>query len=353
MNYAAVEANIQRMLASSLCLVFAFLAGFFQGFFGCLLAWIGKQKKAQEGEQQDNARPSDPKTASGLSTKWIDRLNLFGIIGSATLPGVLSIAALAFGAISMVVVVRSSSILVFNVIFTRVFKLGSIKKNDTIGTALCLIGIVALFKVAPTDTSITDADYVHLLTQPLAIAWICLLVLACGTSITALLTLEKQIHARESALKEQQARDQLRENSKPGHRPRAPKRNKQAEQNPMARAVLVSIVVASSSACMDLSAKGYTGALGNTAGRLFLASATFWLALLVFIVSAVVMRGYYVYGCRACDVLTFIPLNTMMIIFLSAGARRARPLAAPSHARQRPRERARGRVRAGAARDAG
>lgn len=255
------ESNVEELLASSLCLGFAFLAGFFQGFFGCLLAWCARQKSS------DAPAPA-----------WVARLNIAGVIGSATLPGVLSIAALAFGAISMVVVVRSSSILVFNVLFTRAFRLGSIKKNDAVGTALCLLGIVALFKAAPTDSSITDSDFVRLLLSANSLGWNSLLVLACAVCIALVFVLEKQRAAHLRA--ERQAA---------GRRRRA--RTHSEGALPFQRAALVSVVVASSSACMDLSAKGYTGSLANTKDSLFLSSGIFWASLVAFAVSAVVMRG--------------------------------------------------------------
>ncbi|KAJ1629436.1 hypothetical protein T492DRAFT_118660 [Pavlovales sp. CCMP2436] len=184
------DSTVAEVLGQSLCLIFAFFAGFFQGFFGCLLAWCARWKPPAG---------QDPATPTPL---WVSRLNIAGVVGSATLPGVLSIAALAFGAISMVVVVRSSSILVFNVIFTRVFNLGSVKKNDAIGTALCLLGIVALFKVAPTDASVTDADFIALVLDPESITWNCVLVFACIVCIFAVLFLERRAAEKKRAAEE-------------------------------------------------------------------------------------------------------------------------------------------------------
>lgn len=285
----------------ALCLTFAFLAGFVQGFLGCLLAWVAKRKVAYVGEDgESTAIPA-----------WLHQLNVAGVVASATLPGILSIGALAFGAISMVVVVRSSSILVFNVVFTRAFGLGSVKKNDAVGTALCVLGVVALYKVAPTDRTVTDLDYVFLLTTPVAISWNTTLVVVCASSALAVWASERR---RQATIGATSAADG---GSSASDRVGKRKAMANAGRNRFARAAFVSVVVATASAAMDLSAKGYTGSIGNTASA-FLGSAIFWISLMVFAVSAVVMRGYYVYGCKACDVLVFIPLNTMLTILMSA-----------------------------------
>mmetsp|Transcript_5067 Transcript_5067/g.13916 ORF Transcript_5067/g.13916 Transcript_5067/m.13916 type:complete len:676 (+) Transcript_5067:156-2183(+) len=290
--------NVEK--AGTFCLTFAFLAGFFQGFLGCLLAWIAKQKNEAASRRVDEEVGDDGARKPPEPT-WLDRLNVAGVILSATVPGVLSIAALAFGAISMVVVVRSSSILVFNVLFTRAFGLGTVKQNDGVGTALCVLGIVALFKTAPTDRSVTDEDFLFLLSRPISVVWMSVLGAACVLSLGGAFLLHRD--AAGGSAHRQLSRRQLAAHN---HR-----RGKLL-------AGLVSLGVAASSAWMDLSAKGYTGAIANTRDDVFWSSGIFWLSLLVFIASAIVMRGSYVYGCKACDLLVFIPLNTMLIIFISA-----------------------------------
>lgn len=81
---------------------------------------------------------------------------------------------------------------------------------------------------------------------------------------------------------------------------------------------------------MDLAAKGWSsfkvdqghGQPGDLATGLSpgFSSPVFWIALSLNVIFLVIMRWSTIYGCRKCDVLIFVPLNTTANIILSVAA---------------------------------
>ena len=91
------------------------------------------------------------------------------------------------------------------------------------------------------------------------------------------------------------------------------------------------MICACSSAFMDLAAKGWSsfkvdegqyGRPGDLATGLSpgFSSPVFWIALSLNVIFLVIMRWSTIYGCRKCDVLIFVPLNTTANIILSVAA---------------------------------
>lgn len=75
---------------------------------------------------------------------------------------------------------------------------------------------------------------------------------------------------------------------------------------------------------MDLAAKGWSSSskVSESGGGVSfgLASPTFWTALSLNVVFLILMRWSTIYGCRRCDVLMFVPLNTTANIILSVAS---------------------------------
>mmetsp|Transcript_24193 Transcript_24193/g.42760 ORF Transcript_24193/g.42760 Transcript_24193/m.42760 type:complete len:251 (+) Transcript_24193:1-753(+) len=74
---------------------------------------------------------------------------------------------------------------------------------------------------------------------------------------------------------------------------------------------------------MDLAAKGWSSSSQDSAGSglsVGLKSPTFWTALVLNVIFLILMRWSTIYGCRRCDVLMFVPLNTTTNIILSVSS---------------------------------
>jgi len=63
------------------------------------------------------------------------------------------------------------------------------------------------------------------------------------------------------------------------------------------------------------------GDLGNLGGMsLGFSSPVFWVALSLNVIFLVILRWGTIYGCRKCDVLIFVPLNTTANIIISVAS---------------------------------
>lgn len=71
-----------------------------------------------------------------------------------------------------------------------------------------------------------------------------------------------------------------------------------------------------SSAFMDLAAKGWSAALEHGIDAAMV-MPLFWLSLTANVLFLISMRASMIYGCKRCDVLLFVPLNTVLNILYS------------------------------------
>mmetsp|Transcript_84878 Transcript_84878/g.274391 ORF Transcript_84878/g.274391 Transcript_84878/m.274391 type:complete len:334 (+) Transcript_84878:516-1517(+) len=84
----------------------------------------------------------------------------------------------------------------------------------------------------------------------------------------------------------------------------------------LTRAIAVAIVSACASAFMDLATKAWSAVLKSDFHGM-LTSGLFWVSVCVNLFFMLVMRWSMIYGCRRCDVLIFVPLNTIGNILFS------------------------------------
>eukprot|EP00306_Pavlova_sp_CCMP459_P018429 CAMPEP_0185209168 /NCGR_PEP_ID=MMETSP1140-20130426/63321_1 /TAXON_ID=298111 /ORGANISM="Pavlova sp., Strain CCMP459" /LENGTH=117 /DNA_ID=CAMNT_0027776915 /DNA_START=17 /DNA_END=367 /DNA_ORIENTATION=+ len=97
----------------AMCIVSSAFAGLGIGFFGCVLS-KADQIRLLNGDQH---------------TTLSKRLHSAGAIGS-TIFGITSLVGLFFGPVSLVVVVRAGSTLPANALFSQLFRLRPLTRND-------------------------------------------------------------------------------------------------------------------------------------------------------------------------------------------------------------------------------
>jgi len=68
---------------------------------------------------------------------------------------------------------------------------------------------------------------------------------------------------------------------------------------------------------MDVAGKGWLGVLRDLGKSGGLESGLFWAAFLSNVAFLIIMRAGTIYGCAKCDVLLFMPINTVLNVFLS------------------------------------
>mmetsp|Transcript_71975 Transcript_71975/g.153943 ORF Transcript_71975/g.153943 Transcript_71975/m.153943 type:complete len:488 (-) Transcript_71975:19-1482(-) len=249
-----------------LCIFSSACAGLGIGFFACLLSWAERQKKLN----------------GGTHTRQSKFFRVLGVIGS-TVFGLGSLVGLAFGPVTLVVIVRAGITLPANVLFSQVFRLRPLVRDDYLGTLVTLSGVVCfiLFN-GPPGPELTAEAYLEDLGQPVAMAW--------NSAVLASLFVSSGwiCHKRKPS-------------SRWGNLPMT---------------LAVTNVNASASAFMDVTAKGWSSALALGLDSAML-SPVFWICVLLNLTFMCVMRWGMIYGCGSCDVLLFVPINTVENIFVS------------------------------------
>jgi hypothetical protein len=159
-------------------------------------------------------------------------------------------------------------------------------RDDLLGTLVTISGVVCftIFQGEPRS-SYDSTEFSRLAAAPVSLAWLTVM----GTLlVTSMVWLRLCPVSREDASKQRQRWKTL----------------------------AVTQVCACSSAFMDLATKAWSAVLRdgvNIAAR----SPLFWLAVAANLSLYLVMRSGMIYGCRHCDVLTFVPLHMVFNIFMS------------------------------------
>lgn len=252
--------------SATMCIVSSALAGLGIGFFSCLLSSADHKRAANDGEH----------------TKYSKRRHTIGVVGS-TIFGVFSLVGLIFGSVSLAVVVRASSALPANAVFSQVFHLRPLVRDDILGTLVTISGIVCftLFQGAEVYHH-SVAEFEERLCRVASVVWLVVVNLLLMAVLVWL-----RLHPVDRSLAESPA-----------------------------RAFAVATVSACASAFMDLATKAWSAVLksgvASTPG-----SGLFWVALVINVAFLLVMRSSMIYGSRCCDVLVFVPLNTIGNILFS------------------------------------
>jgi len=257
-----------------LCIATSSLAGVGSGFFGCLLSYADKLK-TENGKK---------------NTKLSKRLAVTGMLGS-TIFGCGSLVALYFGSMALVTVIRAGTLLPANAIFAHVFGLRPLVREDYLGTVVAISGVVCftIFTGTPGQDLSTGA-YVRSLTSGAACAGNAVLLALFLASLSWVCWGQHRAHLR--------------------HKGNAR----------LALAAAVAGIGGCSSAFMDLAVKGWTASIHAGGINGALSSPLFWVAFLINVLFLVGMRASMIYGCKRCDVLLFVPLNTVFNILMSVGA---------------------------------
>lgn len=300
-----------------ICIASSALAGIGVGFFSCLLSSADKQRQLNGGKHTDRSRIRC----------------VLGAIGS-TIFGILSLVGLNYGPVALVVVVRAGATLPANALFSQVFQIRPLTSSDALGTLVTLSGVVCftLFQGDP-GPEVTESLFVQLLQRPAAIVVGGVVLLALLLSI--LYMLRERLRAR-SCL--------LRRHHSSGRWPIFTRRRRKKEQTQRSESaseevrssdedsvatrrrfnwrqetievLAVCTVTSTSSAAMDVAAKGWAAPLKTGPARA-LQSELFWISVVANLIFLVGMRAGTIIGCHRCDVLLFIPCSTVMNIFVS------------------------------------
>lgn len=263
-----------------LCVVSSAVAGIGIGLFGCLLS-------ASDHLRRRNA---------GVHTGKSRCFQVLGIIGSIVF-GLASLVGLIFGSVSLATVVRAGSTLPSNAVFSQMLGLRPLVRDDVLGTLVTISGIVS-FTIFQgwAFYQHSRSEYLMHMARPASLVWQGFLLIAQVSSVCWLCN------------------------------NRSPPRDRKEERGPARkRAVAATMICACSSAFMDLAAKGWSSfhvKEDDFIGRLDpgFSSPVFWTCLSGNVIFLVLMRWGTIYGCRRCDVLIFVPLNTTANIILSVAS---------------------------------
>ncbi|CAE7218643.1 unnamed protein product [Symbiodinium pilosum] len=295
------------------------LAGIGVGFFSCLLSSADKQRQENSGKHTDRSRIQC----------------VLGAIGS-TIFGILSLVGLAYGPVALVVVVRAGATLPANALFSQVFQIRPLTSSDALGTLVTLSGVVCftLFQGDP-GPEVTAQVFLRFIESPAAIAVAGALFLALLLSVMYML--RERLRARSCLL-----RRRHRSGKWPIYR-KSEKRFMRSVGTPEVQEVssddsadaasqsqrslrlcrqeilevlAVCTVTSTSSAAMDVAAKGWAAPL-KKGPAWALQSELFWISVIFNLIFLVGMRTGTIIGCHRCDVLLFIPCSTVMNIFVS------------------------------------
>jgi len=264
-----------------LCVVSSAVAGIGIGLFGCLLSAADHMKRRN----------------SGVHTSIGRTFQICGICGSIVF-GLASLVGLIFGSVSLATVVRAGSTLPSNAIFSQLLGLRPLVRDDVLGTLVTISGIVS-FTIFQGWAFYQHSREECLLriSSPGSLIWLCFLVISQAVSVGWLC-----LHSCPPRDRSEDAASARR------------------------RAVATTMICSCSSAFMDLAAKGWSsfkvhGDLGNLRGMsLGFSSPVFWVALSLNVIFLVILRWGTIYGCRKCDVLIFVPLNTTANIIISVAS---------------------------------
>ncbi|CAE7536871.1 unnamed protein product [Symbiodinium natans] len=308
-----------------ICIASSALAGIGVGFFSCLLSSADKQRQLNGGKHTDRSRIRC----------------VLGAIGS-TIFGILSLVGLAYGPVALVVVVRAGATLPANALFSQVFQIRPLTSSDALGTLVTLSGVVCftLFQGDP-GPEVTVGVFLKFIQRPAAIVVVGALLLALLVSV--LYMLRERIRARSCLLRRRHrsgnwpmfaGRLKRGERSERSERSNFPGRvereleevrSSDEDSRPRTRqfwrqdtmeVLAVCTVTSTSSAAMDVAAKGWAAPLKLGPGPA-LQSQLFWISVVCNLVFLVGMRAGTIIGCHRCDVLLFIPCSTVMNIFVS------------------------------------
>ncbi|CAE7722601.1 NUDT14 [Symbiodinium pilosum] len=262
-----------------LCVVSSAVAGIGIGLFGCLLSAADHIRRRNGGLHTMRSR----------IYSWI------GMVGSVVF-GLFSLVGLIFGSVSLATVVRAGSTLPANAVFSQMFGLRPLVRDDVLGTLVTISGIIS-FTIFQgwSEYKHDEIEFLTKISAPGSIVWMAILfILPTVSSCWLYFHRSSKRDSREYAA--------------------AARR----------RAVAATLICSCSSAFMDLAAKGWSSSSKASAagpGMSFgLASPTFWTALSLNVLFLILMRWSIIYGCRRCDVLIFVPLNTTANIIFSVAA---------------------------------
>lgn len=257
-----------------LCILTASLAGAGSGFFGCLLAYADKLK-IENGNK---------------NTRLSKCLTVTGMLGS-TLFGCGSLVALYFGSLALVTVIRAGTLLPANAMFAHLFQLRPLVREDYLGTVVAISGVICftIFTGTPGHNPSTST-FARLISSAASFAGNSVLLAFFLASLFWVCLGQYWIEFR--------------------HR----------SSGRIALAAAVACIGGCSSAFMDLATKGWTASLHAGGIHGAVTSPLFWSAFLVNAFFLVAMRTSMIYGCKRCDVLLFVPLNTVFNILISVGA---------------------------------
>lgn len=253
------------------CALAAASAGTGVGFFGCVLSSADRLKRQNGGYHSRRSRCAC----------------IFGATGSVS-AGLGSIVGIALGPITLVTVVRAGTTLSSNVLFSQIFGLRPLVRDDLVGTLVTVNAVVCfiIFTGASDEDEDTgpenEAAFVEDITKPASVSWGIALVAMLAISCWWLFLRSRRMKSDSNAL----------------------------------RALAVSTMNGVSSAVMDVTAKGWTAVLREGVNAAAV-SPIFWGSVVLNITFLVIMRTGLIYGCRRCDVLVFLPLHTVTNIFLS------------------------------------
>ncbi|CAJ1338048.1 unnamed protein product [Effrenium voratum] len=253
------------------------VAGIGIGLFGCLLSASDQVRRRNAGVHSCKSRC----------------FHVWGVVGSVVF-GLASLVGLVFGSVSLATVVRAGSTLPANAFFSQIFGLRPLVRDDVLGTLVTISGIISftIFQGWAFYKHHRE-EYLQRMSSPGSLTWLSfLLLLQVASFIWLCLN-------------------------------RSPPRERKEDPTPARRRALAATLVCScSSAFMDLAAKGWSSTEVNETGRpsLGLSSAVFWVSLCANLIFLVLMRWATIYGCRRCDVLIFVPLNTTANIIFSVAS---------------------------------
>lgn len=258
----------------AICLAFSALSGVGVGFFGCLLS-------ASDGIRKANNDRHTRQSKLGVTV---------GAIGS-TVFGLGSLVGLYFGPVTFVTMARTGTTLPANVLFSQLFSLRPLGRDDYLGTVITISSAICfmIFVGQPGDELSRDGferviwtvSAVSLL-GGLMVVWA-----ACTVYIVILRAQSKH------------------------------------EQKAVSTAVAVSLMTGCSSAFMDIATKGWTACLRSAGGPLDVVTQggwLFWACVVANIFFMIFMRFGLIWGCQHCDVLLFVPLNAVLNTFISVAA---------------------------------
>lgn len=153
-----------------LCVVCSAVAGIGIGLFGCLLSAADHMKRRN----------------SGVHTRIGRLFQICGISGSLVF-GLASLVGIIFGSVSLATVVRAGSTLPSNAIFSQLFGLRPLVRDDVLGTLVTISGIVS-FSIFQgwAFYQHSRTEYLLHISSPASLIWLAFLILSQTVSVGSL-----------------------------------------------------------------------------------------------------------------------------------------------------------------------